>query len=750
MNLNVLRYRTRQEEDWRTWRFSPATGRLRTYLYVNATRPELSDIASGLVYALTGKVAPNKIHEVALQLSDDGGHTWVVQRRGNVSRVMRDGVALPSGDGEKALASALYEHDQLMISQLEVAQFEIQSIGEDLRIASIGASAESATAQSIKDIAQQQILNLATKCAEMFKFPQLSDPRVIVQLAADAGPVHTQYHELARQFQDLKEETQGFVANETPQVAALSSELELLDKLAEVASPLLQPGVTLKSLKDELAKTDGDVAELCTSMGVEVTEGKLPPCDFRTAIANLSRLEAYSRLIHATQDARRYYQQHLEPAHQRYVKLAETGVSGDRQVAGELEQCLASLQVRLRHREAKVQTSGHDGMRQKTWFDRFKNKQEDVVATSELQVIDEQVAADLETAEMAITYALKRIKDFNTGLDVARQQHDRTLAAIDKAHENLLRSYTKIREQWLTTAKKSALAEDLDLNKLLVIATKHGKLAALNEKRIDLMQKLKAFSANLVKSERLVRDWRQVTGSQNVSDLSNPSILLGEVQGLLRYRDNKRKRLDQMRSSAAEVKASANLRELLKTRRKTLMTTWHNIFEQHNIPTFPIHDDRCPEFLKVATIIEALSLVHVTQETNDKKVAIGSSTDAVVSIYTWDEEKTSQKHRLALLSAIDEATPGEPRIFLIADDDFAAMLAPAGFGRGQLVEKSSTVTANTIVPGRSQNPAQSARAAGAPITSSSGAAQINPVTSTVPGVISDRARRALETLTAKR
>jgi len=744
VNLNVLRYRTRPEEDWRTWRFSPATGRLRTYLYVNATRSELSDIASGLVFALTGKVAPNKIHEVALQLSDDGGHTWVVQRRGNVSRVMRDGVALPSGDGEKALASALYEHDQSMISQLEVAQFEIQGMAEDLRIITLGASAASATAQSIKDIAHQQILSMAAKCAELFKLPQLSDPRVIVQLAADAAPVHTQYHELARQFQDLKEETQGLVANETPQVAALSSELELLDKLAEIASPLLQPGITLKSLKDDLAKVDGDVAELCASMGVEVTEGKLPPCDFRTAIANLSRLEAYSRLIHATQDARRYYQQHLEPAHQRYVKLAETGVAGDRQVAGELEQCLASLQVRLRHRETKLQASAPEMQRAKTWFDRFKNKHEELVPANDLQIIDEQVAADLETAEMAITYALKRIKDFNTGLDVARQQHDRTLAALDKAHDNLLRNYTKIREQWLATAKKSALPDDLDLNKLLVIATKHGKLAALNEKRIDLIQKLKSFSANLVKSERLVRDWRQVTGSQNVSDLSNPSILLGEVQGLLRYRDNKRKRLDQMRSAAAEVKASANLRELLKSRRKSLLSSWQNLFEQYHIPAFPIHDERCPEFLKVATLIEALSLVHVTQESQDKKVAIDSSSDAVLSIYTWDEERTSQKHRLALLSAIDDATPCEPRIFLIADDDFAAMLAPAGFGRGQAVEK--TIAPAAAAPSRTGPQHHQVRPAAAP--------SATPVNSTpsvaAPGAMSDRARRALETLTAKR
>ncbi len=742
MNLNVLRYRTRPEEEWRTWRFTPATGRLRTYLYVNASRMELSDIASGLVFALTGKVAPNKIYEVALQLNDDGGHTWVIQRRGNVSRVMRDGVALPSGDGEKALATAIYEHDQSMISQLEVAQFEIQSMGEDLKLATIGASSESTTAQSIKDIALKQIANLAAKCADMFKLPQLSDPRITLQVAADAGPIHTQYHELARQFQDLKEETQGFVANETPQVAALASELELLDKLADVASPLLQPGVTLKSLKDDLAKTDGDVADLCASMGVEVTEGKLPPCDFRSAIAVLSRLEAYSRLIHATQDARRYYQQHLEPAHQRYVKLAETGVAGDRQVASELEQCLASLQVRLRHRGTKSQGLSHDAMRQKTWFDRFKNKHEETTAVHELHAIDEQVAADLETAEMAITYALKRIKDFNTGLDVARQQHDRTLAAIDKAHDNLLRSYTKIREQWLATAKKSALPEDLDLNKLLVIATKHGKLAALNEKRIDLMQRLKAFSTNLVKSERLVRDWRQLTGSQNVSDLSNPSILLGEVQGLLRYRDNKRKRLDQMRSAAAEVKASANLRELLKNRRKTLMTTWQNIFDQHHIPAFPIHDERCPEFLKIATIIEALSLVHVTQQTNEKKVTIDGTNDAVLSIYTWDEERTSQKHRLALLSAIDEAAPGEPRIFLIADDDFAAMLAPAGFGRGQVVERAQAVsppmrtTANTV-----NQPQQ---------TMSQAPSNHTPNNASPSGVISDRARRALETLTSRR
>ena len=753
MNLNVLRYRARPEEEWRTWKFNPTSGRLRSYLYIGAPRQDLAEIAAGLVYALTGTCAPNKVHEVALQLSDDGGHTWVVQRRGNTSRVMRDGVALAPGDGETALAAALFDHEQPLQSNAEVAQFDVQSIADELRILPLGPSAEGAAAHSVKDIAQQQMRMLAGKCADSFKLPQLAEPRLITQLAGKLAPLHIQYHELARQFQDLKEETQGFVATETPQVAALASELELLDKLADIAVPLLQPGVTLKSLKDDLAKVDGDVADLCSSMGVDASEGKVPPCDFRSAIAVLSRLEAYSRLIHATQDARRYYQEHLEPAHQRYVRLAENGIASDRQVASELEQCLASLQVRLRQRNVKATSHGEDSIKPKTWFERLKAKPGDVEQAPEDNVVDAQVAADLETAEMAISYALKRVKELNNGLDVARRQHDSALAAIDKAHEDLVRSYGKVRDQWLATARKSTLPEDLDLNKLLIIAGKHGKLSALTDKRIDLMQKLQRFSANLVKSERLVRDWRQLTGSQNASDLSSPNILLGEVQGLLRYRDNKRKRFEQLKGAAAEVKASASLRELLKARRKMLLATWRNAFDDTGIPVFPIHDDRCPELLKTATIIEALTMVHVSYEPTERKLEIAEQSEAVLSIYLWDEEKSVQKHRLAMLNAIDESTPAEPRIFLVADLDFAAMLGPAGLGRGQLIEKPIPATASANVTGATPTArTQSVVKQPATIAAQTPNTQVNigTIAPAVNPMLSDRARRALETLTVKR
>ena len=753
MNLNVLRYRARPEEEWRTWKFNPTSGRLRSYLYIAAPKEDLAEVAAGLIYALTGSCAPNKVHEVALQLSDDGGHTWVVQRRANTSRVLRDGVALASVDGEKALAAALFDHEQSLHPHAEVAQFDVQSIADELQILPLGPSTEGAASISVKDIAQQQMLRLAEKCAESFKLPQLAEPRLITQLAAKLSPLHTQYHELARQFQELKEETNGFVATETPQVAALASELELLDKLAEIAAPLLQPGVTLKSLKDDLAKVDGDVADLSSIVGVDASEGKVPPCDFRSAIAILSRLEAYSRLIHATQDTRRYYQEHLEPAHQRYVRLAESGIASDRQVAGDLEQCLASLQVRLRQRNKKASIHEDEHVRPKTWFERLKAKPGDAEQTPEDNLADIQVAADLETAEMAISYALKRVKELNNGLEVARRQHDSALAAIDKAHEDLVRSYGKVRDQWLAVARKSMLPEDIDLNKLLVIAGKHGKLSGLTDKRVELMQKLQRFSANMVKSERLVRDWRQLTGSQNASDLSSPNILLGEVQGLLRYRDNKRMRFEQLKGAESEVKASASLRDLLKARRKMLLATWHTAFNDTGIPIFPIHDDRCPELLKTATIIEALTMVHVSHEPTKRKLEITEQSEVVLSIYLWDNEKSTQKHRLAMLRAIDESTPAEPRIFLIADLDFAAMLSPAGLGRGQLIEKTVTAAASSKVTGLAPTATPQALVKqGSNIVPQTPNPQpkIDTIAPTVNPMLSDRARRALETLTVKR
>src|SRR6185503_19167304 len=126
----------------------------------------------------------------------------------------------------------------------------------------------------------------------------------------------------------------------------LTAELELLDQLAAAAEPLLAPGVSLKALKDDLAKTDAAVAEVCGALGLEPGKLDALPSDYQKPVEALSRLEATARLIRAMDGARKHCTNKLEPVFRRYLAAAEGSLAGDRPVIAELTNCLAALSLR--------------------------------------------------------------------------------------------------------------------------------------------------------------------------------------------------------------------------------------------------------------------------------------------------------------------------------------------------------------------------------------------------------------------
>jgi len=103
--LYFVRYRPTGEQDWRSWKFTHASGRLRAYLAVTASRQALKQVSAALDYALTGTPSP-LLQEVALQLGDHGGHTWLIQRRGKETRIAKDGALCAAAEAERDLAEA--------------------------------------------------------------------------------------------------------------------------------------------------------------------------------------------------------------------------------------------------------------------------------------------------------------------------------------------------------------------------------------------------------------------------------------------------------------------------------------------------------------------------------------------------------------------------------------------------------------------------------------------------------------------
>ena len=90
-----------------------------------------------------------------------------------------------------------------------------------------------------------------------------------------------------------------------------------------------------------------------------------------------------------------------------YIEATESGLVKDRQIAAELESCLATLTLRIRPgSEEASAAAAPDGGGIKTWFDRFKSREKDDALR--MNEAAEAKSQDLETARLAIEYALGR------------------------------------------------------------------------------------------------------------------------------------------------------------------------------------------------------------------------------------------------------------------------------------------------------------------------------------------------------
>jgi hypothetical protein len=695
-------------ESWETWKFQLGTGRFRNYQCAAADAATLQNLAAATSFVLTGTGDPGL--EVQAQLSDDSGHTWMVYRRGATTRIHRDGEALPETTGEASLASALLDLDDTGTTggspgdtqATTVTSWKIVADGAALALAPFedGPSARSL----IQDATAAQIAVIAQGCAEALAAPSLSDPAMIVRLARRLEPLYHQLRELALQAKELNALVgpQGGVIEAA--VERLTVEVDLSTQVAEAAEPLLAPGVSLKALREELAKVEAQLGETTTALGLdEANAASAPGRDFRKAFEVLSRLEAQARLVRASQAARTWCERHVEPLYRKYLDLGDEGLARDRQIAAELESCLATLSLRVpsfrgpdagpaaRTPHTEPDAASHTdkgglppGLHSlRNWFDRWKVRQradEDPAAGP--GAAEANAAEGLETERLAVEYALARLTELSESTRSARRRHESALAVLDRAHEEATRDYGKLRDRWLEIAPQMRLPTELDVNGLVQIAEAHGRLVSLAERRTHLTERINDLTQRFARLERLVADWRRASGSQKVVDLSHPQLLLTEARDIIRYKDQRQKRLAQAKATVEAARMADAHRQVLKKRKAALLADWQGAVKAANAGALDAMHPKLPELFRQATALRGLALVRAAtaSRAQDERLFDVSTEQSAACVYLWGEAQTSNEQRLALLSELEVAKGGELRLLLVADTALAALLAPLGVG----------------------------------------------------------------------
>lgn len=753
MLINAIRYRTDPSQPWQAFRLSPGTGRFRNYQCLSAPAKALAEVMAAISYTLTGKIE-TAVHEAALALSDDAGDAWTVHRRPGGARYTKNGEPLPEAESERTLLAALLDLENAQGRRPDVAMFDLTAKEDGLSARNLADQGPDPQ-EAWREMVSRQINEITMGSARALGLAALENPQTSAKLTRLLEPIYAQYRELCQQYKDLKTEIDQPEMTDLEAVDQLAREVALMAEIHKEAEPLLQPGVTLKTLKDELQTVDTKIAETCASLGLDRERPAGESRDLRKPVEASARLEAYARLVRASQGARKYCEQNVEPQFLRYLETAESHLTNDRQIIAELESCIATLSLRMRARgDVEDKGGAVESTGLKTWFERFKARGQDAV--------DDKggPSAEEDTARMALEYALTRLTELASNVGTTRARHEAALARMDHSHEELVRNYGRLKDHWALVAKEAGLAEDMDLSQLLGLVTGQAQLNAAMEHRHDLAARIRKLNGKMAKLERLVLEWRIATGSQKTTDLTNPAILLQEAQAILRYQEAKTKKLQQLRDIGIEAKARLGMQGLLKTRRRSLLAEWEKAFKDISLAPHDINHEAWPEAFRRASVVRALALVHGSANRIEQPRLFDPATEhCAATIYRWVAAKTDNHARLALLGQLEAAAGGELRLLLVEDEGLAGMLGSLGIGSASRLTAEAAEPTGTQALAKAKPVATPPVALGARPPHRPGAVP-TAVMAPIPkpaasarqpaSVLNERAQHALDILTGKK
>lgn len=677
MIISAIRFLSENSTDWQAWRLTTGTGIYRDFICIKGDETTLSSVEAALEYAISGSTSFG-ISEVSLQISDDGGDNWMVHRKGEQVNYLKNGASHAKGENQEFLDAILdiegseFQGDsaELSFEKFKVAERDGEFIGltdedgEDPRI-------------HMKQIVGDQISILANECAKASGLVELSHPKKLAQLTRLVEPLLGRYKELRANAKEIDNELKAIKKTNIRSLEGIADEIDIIDKIKELGQPLLDPSSSLKLKRGQLKAVDLKINNLIDELNLDARLKNTRVKDWRKPLESLCRMEAYGKLVHASQGARNYCHQKIEPSYKSYISAIRKSLDKDKAVSSELESCLASLNL-----YCGIKGNEPTEIKSKNWFEKFKTKQVDETA----DVLNQ---SQIDTIRMAIEYVLGRLNDMQRRALEAGGKHDSVQKRVDDSHEELVKTYGNLREHWYKVANHYGLPDDMNLNSIIKHVCAQSELVSLNAQRDLLISEVDSHRQNLKALKEEIQIWRKHTGSQKQTELSTESIILTDARDIINLRQVRNTQYRNWQKNAAEAKACAYVRGMIKKKKIALDASWEKAFDSVDLLPAPIGAKYWDDIIKRSGLISALALIHSTSgRSNVRRVFERTQSNCPATIYTClaGMSAGSRQRFVQSLKNAAENTVGNLQILLTSDETLFSMLKDQGIGYAKQVK----------------------------------------------------------------
>lgn len=712
MIVNAIRFLETNSQEWQAYRFSMGTGSFRNFMCISGNRETVENLRAALIYGLTGQ-QEMVLAEVSIQLGDDAGNSWVVHRSDSQVSYLKNGSPIESKDGKDLLNALLDLDAEESSTELGVDNYQIKPVNGAF-LASDGNESQDPKVY-FRHIVSSQIRSLAEECAANTGIESIAHPPTLSKLVRAIEPIVARYKDFKVQVKEFSAEYKSVEGIQETPSSRIVDELEAIDRIAQLSEPLLNPSTSLKTRRNQLKSVEKRIGALTEKLGLDQRLFDVSISDWRRPLESLCRMEAYAKLVKSSESARKYCIQKVEPSFKGYIGAIQKSVDRDKVIAGELESCLASLNLYVDKEDSE------NAIRPKNWFEKFKSKQSEGGTSSIAQ-------SQLDTIRMAIEYVLGRLNAMQERALEAGAKHDSVQGRIDESHEELVQTYGRLRDHWLKTAQAYQLPEDLNINSLVSFISAQTQLFALNAERKVLIEQVEVHRNSLKELKEVIEAWRKNSNTSRETGLSTESLILNEARAILKIRSKRKRDLQEWHQSAAAIQAVRYLRNTLKAKKRQIVKDWSEVFKSMDLEPLPLDAPYWTSVLNRAQLMRSLALIHGSTGSETQKMVFDQKGEIKpMCIYTWFDKNVASNQRLEFLKCVETAAERAlPTLYflLVEDDGLREMMRSLGIGVGSAVKVAAKIAPTMEEPKPKQVPT---------------ASQLN-----------ERARSALEILTGQK
>ncbi len=580
MIYHALRFRPVSSAEWCALRFMAPTTALPHILTIEVESRYQDLVAAAVTFALTGQ-RQNDIAEVAIQVSDRAGHTWIVQRKESKIRVLKNGSVLQEEEAEKSFNEAMIDGVATGKSdeRLTVSALELLSWNQRYHIIETNRSQQHPIYLQISfnDFVEKKIKNWSSRY-------NLENTNNYKELTKSLAEVYQQFVALEKQYLSLQAQDQtpgiSFNNRDLEHMQVLAKDITFMEELAAIAGPTLHPSFSITKLTEEISALEQQATTLLLPRQWLNTKP-----DFKEIIKIFCKYKTQDLMVKAMTSVGEACEQEFENALKQYFHFADDFIQDDKQMIPELESCLFAL------RAPDLKPVERDQYSQKNWFDRLKETTEEELTKGSSD--DYAANAYINSARQAIGSAIARLSQVTSRINVAKARHQSVSGIIAEFRDPAAAELKNLEATWKDLASTTGIAADSELNGLFSMIEQYLDNLDLIQRINCKKQELKDAFQRLERAETKLLTFRQERQSQKVVPLSNPVMLLNEIRATLRYLEPKKNKLAQLGEAAAGMKARQQIRDLIKNERRGCAVAWQAALKkagiEHEIPITASH-----------------------------------------------------------------------------------------------------------------------------------------------------------------